>query len=146
MSFNDKCAVAGVWNHPSASFLTYLALYALQHRGQEGAGIVSLHKGEHLSHKSQGLVGNIFNKDKLQALKGDSAIGHTRYSTRGLNRLKNIQPFTRELSLGPISIAHNGNIVNYPSLKKDFLEKKRIFMEGGKRYGNFISPHGRPRE
>ena len=130
MSFHDKCAVAGVWNHPEASFLTYLALYALQHRGQEGAGIVSLHKGEHLSHKNQGLVGNIFNKDKLKALKGNAAIGHTRYSTTGLDELKNIQPFTRELSLGPVSVSHNGNIVNYSILKKRFFEEKRVFMEG----------------
>lgn len=130
MAFNDKCAVAGVWNHPEASFLTYLALYALQHRGQEGAGIVSLHNGSHLSHRDQGLVGNIFTKDKLKMLKGSSAIGHTRYSTTGLDELKNIQPFTRELNLGSVSVAHNGNIVNYSLLKKKFLAEKRIFMEG----------------
>ena len=130
MAFNDKCAVAGVWNHPSAGFLTYLALYALQHRGQEGAGIVSLHEGRHLSCKDQGLVGQIFTKEKLARLKGSSAIGHTRYSTTGLDELKNIQPFTKELSLGPISIAHNGNIVNYSVLKKRFLKEKRIFTEG----------------
>ena len=130
MSFHDKCAVAGVWNHPSASFLTYLALYALQHRGQEGAGIVSLNKGRHLSCKAQGLVGNIFTQDKLEKLKGRSAIGHTRYSTTGLDELNNIQPFTKELSLGPLSVAHNGNIVNYSILKKKFLDEKRMFTEG----------------
>ena len=130
MSFNDKCAVAGVWNHPEASFLTYLALYALQHRGQEGAGIVSLCKGKHLSYKNQGLVGNIFNKEKLEALKGYAAIGHTRYSTTGLDELKNIQPFSRELILGPVSVAHNGNIVNYSVLKKRFLTERRVFIEG----------------
>ena len=130
MSFHDKCAVAGVWNHPEASFLTYLALYALQHRGQEGAGIVSLHKGGHLSHRDRGLVGNIFDKEKLKALKGNSAIGHTRYSTTGLDELRNIQPFSRELSLGPVSVAHNGNIVNYSLLKKKFLQEKRVFVEG----------------
>ena len=130
MAFNDKCAVAAVWNHPSASFLTYLALYALQHRGQEGAGIVSLHDGKHLSCKDQGLVGQIFTKEKLELLKGESAIGHTRYSTTGLDELKNIQPFTKELSLGPLSIAHNGNIVNYSLLKQQFLKEKRVFTEG----------------
>ena len=130
MAFNDKCAVAGVWNHPSASFLTYLSLYALQHRGQEGAGIVSLHEGEHLYHKDQGLVGSIFTKEKLEKLKGSAAIGHTRYSTTGLDELKNIQPFTKELRQGPLSVAHNGNIVNYPHLKKQFLEKKGVFTEG----------------
>lgn len=130
MSWNDKCAVVGVWNHPEASFLTYLALYALQHRGQEGAGIVSLHEGEHLSCKAQGLVGNIFTKEKLESLKGRSAIGHTRYSTTGGDKLKNIQPFTRELNLGHVSVAHNGNIVNYSSLKQKFLKEKRIFVHG----------------
>lgn len=130
MGFHDKCAVAGVWNHPEASFLTYLLLYALQHRGQEGAGIVSLFQGKHLSYKNQGLVGNIFTKDKLQNLKGSSAIGHTRYSTTGLDELKNIQPFTRELNVGPVSVAHNGNIVNYSILKKKFLAEKRVFVEG----------------
>ncbi len=130
MSFHDKCAVAGVWNHPEASFLTYLALYALQHRGQEGAGIVSLHEGKHLSYKNQGLVGNIFTKEKLETLKGSSAVGHTRYSTTGLDELKNIQPFSRELSSGPVSVSHNGNIVNYSVLKKKFLEEKRVFVEG----------------
>ena len=129
MSFNDKCAVAGVWNHPSASFLTYLALYALQHRGQEGAGIVSLDKGQCYSYKNQGLVGNIFTKQRLKALKGSSAIGHTRYSTRGRDELKNIQPFSQKLKMGTVSLAHNGNIVNYPVLKKNFFKKS--FKEGG---------------
>lgn len=130
MGFNDKCAVAGVWNHPSASFLTYLCLYALQHRGQEGAGITSLFEGRHLSHKAQGLVGNIFSKHQLERLKGFAAIGHTRYSTTGLDEPQNIQPFTKELRQGPLSVAHNGNIVNYPVLKQQFLEKKRAFTEG----------------
>ena len=124
MAFNDKCAVAGVWNHPSASFLTYLSLYALQHRGQEGAGIVSLYKGKHLDCKAQGLVGSIFTKEKLEKLKGRAAIGHTRYSTTGLDELKNIQPFTKELKQGPLSVAHNGNIVNDPVLKKQFFKKE----------------------
>ncbi|MBC6415692.1 MAG: amidophosphoribosyltransferase [Bdellovibrionales bacterium] len=126
MSFHDKCAVVGVWNHPSASFLTYLSLYALQHRGQEGAGIVSLKDGKHLSYKNQGLVGDIFTKDKLDSLKGKGAIGHTRYSTTGLNELKNIQPLTWNLNGGPLSVAHNGNIVNHALLKKKF----RIFTKG----------------
>lgn len=130
MAFNDKCAVVGVWNHPSASFLTYLALYALQHRGQEGAGIVSLNEGKHLVYKDQGLVGQIFTKEKLDQLKGSCAIGHTRYSTTGLDELKNIQPFTQELNLGPLSVAHNGNIVNYALLKKKFLKEKGVFIEG----------------
>ena len=122
MSFRDKCAVVGVWNHPSAAFLTYLGLYALQHRGQEGAGIVSCFKGRHLSQRDRGLVGNVFNKEKLSKLKGLSAVGHTRYSTTGKDELKNIQPLTRELPCGPVSVAHNGNIVNYRALKRGEAE------------------------
>ena len=119
MSWKDKCAVMAVWNHPEAAFLTYLGLYALQHRGQEGAGIASLHKGRHLIHKSQGLVGEAFSTDRLDALLGRAAIGHTRYATTGADDLKNIQPLTRELPfMGPVSVSHNGNIVNHRILKK----------------------------
>ena len=123
MAFHDKCAVAGVWNHPSSAFLTYLCLYALQHRGQEGAGIVSLNKGRLLSHKSQGLVGQIFSRKILESLKGASAIGHTRYSTTGADQLKNIQPLTGNVAKEPISLAHNGNILNHLALKKQFSKE-----------------------
>jgi len=129
MSFNDKCAVAGVWNHPEASFLTYLALYALQHRGQEGSGIVSLKDGKHISYKNQGLVGDIFTKSQLSKLKGDSAIGHNRYSTTGGDDLKNVQPLTKEFSESPVSVAHNGNIVNHRLLKEKFLNNQN-FIKG----------------
>ena len=114
----DKCAVMGVWNHPEASFLTYLGLYALQHRGQEGAGIVSFFEGQHLSHKAQGLVGNVFTREKLAELKGSIAIGHTRYSTTGKDELKNIQPLMGTAPFGPVALSHNGNIVNYKQLNK----------------------------
>ena len=120
MSWKDKCAVMGVWNHPEASSLTYLGLYALQHRGQEGAGIVSLDKGKHFSHKSRGLVGDIFSDEKLKELKGSAAIGHTRYSTTGCDDLKNIQPLMKDLPIGPVAVSHNGNIVNYHLLKEKF--------------------------
>ena len=130
MSWNDKCAVMGVWNHPEAAFLTYLGLYALQHRGQEGAGIVSLNKGSHLSYRNQGLVGQIFSPNRLEQLKGTAAIGHTRYSTTGLDELKNIQPLTRETSFGPLAISHNGNIVNHNALKTQFIKKNHTFQNG----------------
>ena len=120
----------GVWNHPEASFLTYLGLYALQHRGQEGAGIVSLKNGTHLSYRNQGLVGQIFSPARLKQLEGKAAIGHTRYSTTGLDELKNIQPLTRETPFGPLAISHNGNIVNHTVLKQQFIEKKHIFHNG----------------
>ena len=87
-TWNDKCAVFGVWNDPEAAWMAYLGLYAQQHRGQEGAGIVSLHKGKHLIHRGAGLVGEVFNERVLKKLKGSSAIGHTRYSTQGGDRKK----------------------------------------------------------
>ena len=130
MSWRDKCAVVGVWNHPEAAFLTYLGLYALQHRGQEGAGIVSLDKGKHLAYRDRGLVGQIFSREKLDQLKGTAAIGHTRYSTTGTDELKNIQPLTREMPFGPLAISHNGNIVNHRILKKQLAKKKYIFQDG----------------
>ena len=120
MSMKDKCAVMGVWNHPEASFLTYLGLYALQHRGQEGAGIVSHSEGRFMSHKAQGLVGNVFTREKLAELKGSMAIGHTRYSTTGKDELKNIQPLIKQAPQGPMAISHNGNIINYKQLNKKF--------------------------
>ena len=127
MSWREKCAVMGVWNHPEASSLTYLGLYALQHRGQEGAGIVSSFKNRHISYKAQGLVGDVFSKEKLQELQGSIAIGHTRYSTTGQDDIQNIQPFTENLpGLGEVSVSHNGNIVNYPQLKKRFPELGKI--------------------
>ena len=82
-NFQDKCAVFGIWNDPEAAWMAYLGLYAQQHRGQEGAGIVSLHKEKHLIHRGAGLVGEVFNERVLKKLKGSAAIGHTRYSTPG---------------------------------------------------------------
>lgn len=120
MSLKEKCAVMGVWNHPEASFLTYLGLYSLQHRGQEGAGIISLDKSQHIIHKNKGLVRDVFSNEALKKLTGSAAIGHTRYSTTGCDDVKNIQPLQKELSFGPIAISHNGNIVNYEIIKEEF--------------------------
>lgn len=129
MNWQDKCAVMGVWNHPEASFLTYLGLYALQHRGQEGAGIVSLDGEEHLTYKSQGLVGQIFSKDRLNKLTGKAAIGHTRYSTTGSDQIENIQPLTGKTSFGPLAISHNGNIVNHRIIKKQLKKKNKLLQQ-----------------
>ena len=123
MSWRDKCAVFGIWGHPSSAFLTYLGLYALQHRGQEGAGIVSSDGGHFFSHKGHGLVGRVFSKENVRRLKGRSAIGHTRYSTTGSKDLKNIQPLTRDTSFGPTALSHNGNIVNHQELKRRFEKR-----------------------
>ena len=126
-NWNDKCAVLGIWDDPEATQMAYLGLYAQQHRGQEGAGIVSLDKGQHLIHRGAGLVGEVFNDQVLQKLKGLSAIGHTRYSTAGGGDKKNIQPLTAQLSFGPLAVAHNGNIVNFAQLKKQLIKKGKTF-------------------
>lgn len=127
-SFHDKCAVFGIWNHPEASRMVYLGLYALQHRGQEGTGIVSSYEGQHIHQKSLGLVADVFNEEILDRLKGSSAIGHNRYSTTGGNDLFNVQPLTANLFNGPLAIAHNGNIVNGHILRKDLQSKGSIFQ------------------
>lgn len=126
--FREECAVFGIWNHEEASRMTYLSLYAMQHRGQESAGIVTLNEGEHLIHKGLGLVGDVFSDDELKRLKGRAGIGHTRYSTTGQNLLANAQPLTAELVRGSVSIAHNGNIVNHKTLKAQLRARGAIFQ------------------
>jgi len=110
--FREECGVFGVFGHPEAANLTYLGLYALQHRGQESAGIVSSDSRILRSHRQMGLVADIFNEDILSKLTGCSAIGHVRYSTAGSSLLKNAQPFVVSYSQGGIAVAHNGNLVN----------------------------------
>lgn len=131
-SFRDECGVFGIWNHPEASRLTYLGLYALQHRGQESAGIVTLHKTDgvlsHLHHKGLGLVADVFKPDDLDRLQGRVAIGHVRYATTGDNLLTNAQPLTAKLSLGPLAVAHNGNIVNGAALREELQTRGAIFQ------------------
>jgi len=118
----EECGIFGVFNHPEAANLTYLGLYALQHRGQESCGIVSS-DGMYLhAHKSMGLVADVFgNQEIFKSLPGGAAIGHVRYSTTGSSVLKNVQPIMVDYSRGSIAVAHNGNIVN-AQLIKDELE------------------------
>jgi amidophosphoribosyltransferase len=127
-SWRDECGVVGVWNHPEASRLAYLGLYAIQHRGQESAGIVSLDNQSHNAKKGLGLVGEVFDEESLQMLTGGAAVGHVRYSTTGRNALSNVQPLTAQLFNGPIAIAHNGNIVNAEPLKQDLKSQGSIFQ------------------
>ena len=109
---HEECGVAAIYGHPEASKLAYLSLYALQHRGQESAGIASSN-GDHLElHKAMGLVSDIFTADGSWPLPGSLAIGHTRYSTTGDSALLNAQPIRVECSKGKIALAHNGNIIN----------------------------------
>lgn len=131
-AWRDECGVFGIWNDPEASRLTYFGLYALQHRGQESAGIVSCDvqdgKKTHIHHKGLGLASEVFTEAALDRLKGDMAVGHVRYSTTGENLLTNAQPLTAQLKWGSLAIAHNGNIVNANELKKDLTESGAIFQ------------------
>lgn len=127
-SFREECAVFGIWNHPEASRLSYLGLYALQHRGQEACGISSLHEDSHILHKGHGLVADVFDEESLDSLKGRSAIGHNRYSTTGSNEKYNIQPLKANLYNGPISLAHNGNIINSKPLREELKKQGSIFL------------------
>lgn len=126
--FRDECGVFGVWNHPQASRLAYLGLYAIQHRGQESAGIVTLDGQIQHSRKGLGLVADVFNDETLNQLPGRAAIGHVRYSTTGMNSLANAQPLTAQLFNGPIAVAHNGNIVNADALKTELKGLGSIFQ------------------
>jgi amidophosphoribosyltransferase len=106
------CGVFGVFGHPNAAELTYYGLYALQHRGQESAGIVACDGRQFREYKRMGLVSQIFTGDILHGLAGHSAVGHTRYSTTGSSHLRNAQPLTGDGKRGQIAIAHNGNLTN----------------------------------
>ena len=121
------CGVFGVHGHPEAANITYLGLYALQHRGQESAGIVSLRGGEHHAHRGMGLVADVFTERTLQKLPGRSAIGHVRYSTAGESQLRNAQPFCANTDGGPIALAHNGNLVNALPIRRELEGRGAIF-------------------
>ncbi|MDC3057082.1 amidophosphoribosyltransferase [Candidatus Pelagibacter sp.] len=126
--FKEECGVFGISNAKDASALTALGLHALQHRGQEGCGIVSFDGEKYYSEKRFGLVGDNFNKEKvLNNLKGDYAIGHNRYSTTGNNTLRNIQPFFADTNAGGIGVAHNGNLTNSIYLRNKLVEDGAIF-------------------
>ncbi len=126
--FHDECGVVGVYGHPEAANLAYLGLYALQHRGQEGAGIVSSDGQLLMSHRGLGLVADVFDQEVMRRLVGDSAIAHNRYSTAGRTLLKNTQPFVVEFGGGGLAVAHNGNIVNALELREQLEERGSIFQ------------------
>ena len=119
------CGVFGIYGHRNAAELTYYGLYALQHRGQESAGIVTCDGRQFRKHVGMGLVSQIFDSDKLRALVGSMAVGHTRYSTTGSSQLSNAQPMTVNSSKGQLAIAHNGNLTNAAELR-DALESKGL--------------------
>src|SRR5215471_10327546 len=122
------CGVFGVYGHPNAAELTYYGLYALQHRGQESAGIVTSDGKEFHAHKGMGLVSQVFKGDMLHDMVGNIAIGHTRYSTTGSSHLRNAQPLTVDCARGQIAIAHNGNLTNAAMLRDELEAKGSIFQ------------------
>lgn len=120
----DKCGIVGIYSEKpeSVPYYLYYSLYALQHRGQESAGMAT-YQGKIVTYKSMGLVCNVFDKKKLDSLRSHVGIGHVRYSTTGKSEPKNSQPFTIEFEEGQISVAHNGDIVNSRELRKDLKSR-----------------------
>jgi len=127
-SLNEECGVFGVWGHPDAARVTYFGLHSLQHRGQEGAGIVTNDAGKLNGHRDLGLLAGVFSDERvLQRLTGDAAIGHVRYATAGNGSVDNIQPFLFKFFDQQIGLAHNGNLTNAKSLRKSLEKAGAIF-------------------
>ncbi|MDQ0222099.1 amidophosphoribosyltransferase [Streptococcus moroccensis] len=127
-SLNEECGVFGVWGHPQAAQLTYFGLHSLQHRGQEGAGIVSNDQGTLKGHRDMGLLSEVFKNPKdLEKLTGSAAIGHVRYATAGSSDIRNIQPFLYKFNDGQFGLCHNGNLTNAISLRNELEKQGAIF-------------------
>lgn len=124
----DECGIFAVYGHEEAAKLTYFGLYALQHRGQESAGIISSDGKSVMEHKAMGLVPEIFNENVLRGLKGDIALGHVRYSTTGSSLLANAQPFRVRFSGRSLAVAHNGNLVNARQIRAELEREGSIFQ------------------
>ncbi len=126
--FKDECGVFGIFGHPEAANMSYLGLYALQHRGQESAGIAASDSVQVRVSRAMGYVADVFDSETLAALPGTLAIGHVRYSTAGESRLSNAQPFLIDCVHGQISICHNGNLVNADELRSELTRQGSIFQ------------------
>src|SRR3984957_1166775 len=126
--FHDQCGVFAVFGHPEAANMTYLGLHALQHRGQESAGIVTSDGEQLYAHRAMGLVQDAFNQDQLAKLPGRIGIGHVRYSTAGGSHLKNAQPFAVDYARGSMAVAHNGNLTNADEVRADLEAQGSIFQ------------------
>ena len=124
----DKCGVFGVYGHQDAAYLTYLGLYALQHRGEESAGIVTSDGRKMHAYRGMGHVQDVFDGNHLEKLPGDRAIGHVRYSTTGSSNIKNAQPIVVDYSRGEIALGHNGNLVNADILRAELEAYGSIFQ------------------
>jgi amidophosphoribosyltransferase len=126
---HEECGVFGIFGHPESAAMTALGLHALQHRGQEAAGIVSYDGTDFYVHKAMGLVDATFSKAKvIEKLKGHSAIGHNRYSTTGEASLRNVQPIYADLALGGFAVAHNGNLTNAAAIREELVNKGSLFQ------------------
>jgi len=123
----EECGVFGIFGHPEAAKLTYLGIYALQHRGQESAGIVAADGRRLRAHRALGLVTDVFNEDTLRRLPGHAAIGHVRYSTMGDTSLLNAQPLKVDYLHGSLAVCHNGNVVNALALREELEKQGSIF-------------------
>ncbi len=128
LCWKEECGVFGIFNHREAANITYLGLYALQHRGQESAGITTSDGKCLHSHRQMGLVADIFHENIIANLPGRMAIGHVRYSTSGSSNIKNCQPFAIEYSLGSLAIAHNGNLINDIPIRKRLVDSGALFQ------------------
>ena len=127
-SLNEECGVFGIWGHPDAAKLTYFGLHSLQHRGQEGAGILSNDAGQLKRHRDMGLLSEVFRDPaNLDKLTGMAAIGHVRYATAGEASVDNIQPFMFKFHDGQLGLAHNGNLTNAESLRHELEKNGAIF-------------------
>jgi amidophosphoribosyltransferase len=126
--FRDECGVFGIYGHTEAANLAYLGLHALQHRGQESAGIVTSDGEQLYAHRSMGLVQDSFSQDQLERLPGRIAIGHVRYSTTGSSLLKNAQPIAVDYSRGSLAVCHNGNLTNAEDLRAELESHGSIFQ------------------
>ncbi len=125
----DECGVYGVFNHAKAASLTALGLHALQHRGQDSAGIVTSNKSKFFAHRGMGQVSEVFSDNNiLSKLEGNISIGHNRYGTTGESALKNVQPLFSEINIGGLAIAHNGNLTNTNYLKEKLIKNGAIFQ------------------
>jgi amidophosphoribosyltransferase len=128
--FHDECGVFGIFDHPEAANITYLGLHALQHRGQESAGIVTSDSEKLYAHRAMGLVQDAFTQDQLARLPGRIAIGHVRYSTAGGSHIKNAQPIAVDYARGSLAVCHNGNLTNGDELRAELEARGSIFQSG----------------
>ncbi|MBI2058436.1 MAG: amidophosphoribosyltransferase [Nitrospirae bacterium] len=128
LELREGCGVFGIYSHSEAANMTYLGLHALQHRGQESAGIATADGQRIMTHRGMGLVADIFDEDTLAKLHGHHAIGHVRYSTAGSSDLKNAQPLLVTSSKGAVALAHNGNLVNYEIIRNELENHGAIFQ------------------